>query len=615
MQDRVGQQLGNYRLLRPLGYGGFADVYLGEHTYLKTQVAVKVLREKMEAQDVEKFLKEAQTVAALKHLHILRVLDFGMENSTPFLVMEYAPGGTLRKKHPRGSMVPLPTVVSYVKQIALALQYAHGQNIVYRDVKPENMLVEADGKIVLGDFGIATPAHKTQSLSTREALGTVPYMAPEQIQGKLHLASDQYALGVVVYEWLSGVLPFDGKNSIEIAMHHLYDPPPPLRERLPNIAINVEQVVLRALDKEPLQRFATVQEFASTLEQASQSEKFAPPSQLLLVKQVEHQEYQPILLARSLVHTDKVWNTQSPAQLRKSSPVAGTLLCTYNGHSEGVQALAWSPDGSRIASGSSDETVQIWDATTGVQVRIYHGHAGSVSTIAWSPDGTRIASGSDDGTVQIWDATTGEQVGTYGSHSHAVCTVVWSPDGVLIASGSFDKTVRVWDASTGRYVLTYRGHSDCVEAVAWSPDGTRIASGSDDGTAQVWDASTGKHVLTYSGHAKAVYTLAWSPDGTRIASGSDDGTVQIWDASTGEQVLIYRRHLGYVSAAVWSPDGSCIVSGSFDKTVRVWDASTGKQVLTYRGHSRWVEAVMWSPDGTHIASGDYNGIVHVWQAI
>src|SRR5260370_17580430 len=615
MQERVGQQLGNYRLLRPLGYGGFADVYLGEHIYLKTPVAVKVLREKMEAQDVEKFLKEAQTVAALKHLHILRVLDFGMENSTPFLVMEYAPGGTLRKKHPRGSMVPLLTVISYVKQIALALQYVHGKNIVYRDVKPENMLVEADGKIVLGDFGIATPAHKTQSLSTREALGTVHYMSCEQIEGKLQLASEQYALGVVVYEWLSGVLPFDGKNSIEIAMHHLYDPPPPLRERLPNIAMNVEQVVLRALDKEPLQRFATVQEFASTLEQASQSEKFVPPSQLLLVKQVEHQEYQPILLARSLVHTDKVWNTQSPAQLRKSSPVAGTLLCTYNGHSEGVQALAWSPDGSRIASGSSDETVQIWDATTGAQVRIYHGHAGSVSTIAWSPDSTRIASGSDDGTVQIWDATTGEQVGTYGSHSHAVCTVVWSPDGVLIASGSFDKTVRIWDASTGRYVLTYRGHSDCVEAVAWSPDGTRIASGSDDGTVQVWDASTGKHVLTYSGHAKAVYTLAWSPDGTRIASGSDDGTVQIWDASTGEQVLIYRRHLGYVSAAVWSPDGSCIVSGSFDKTVRVWDASTGKQVLTYLGHSRWLESVMWSPDGTHIASGDYNGIVHVWQAI
>ncbi|HEY4033249.1 MAG TPA: serine/threonine-protein kinase [Ktedonobacteraceae bacterium] len=614
MQDRVGQQLGNYRLLYLLGYGGFADVYLGEHIYLKTQVAVKVLREKMEAQDVEYFLKEAQTIAALKHLHILRVLDFGMENSTPFLVMEYAPGGTLRKKHPRGSMVPLLTVISYVRQIAMALQYAHDQNIVYRDVKPENILVEGDGKIVLGDFGVATSAHKTQSLTTREAMGTVPYMAPEQIQGKLHLASDQYALGVVVYEWLSGMLPFDGKNSIEIAMHHLYDPPPPLREKVSDIAVDVEQVILRALDKEPKQRFATIQEFADNLEQACLSKKFVPPSQPLLVKHIERQAYQPILLARSLVQTEKVWDTQSPTQLAKVSRLAGTLLCAYQGHSEGVQAVAWSPDGSRIASGSSDETVQIWDATTGTRAGIYRGHAGSVSTIAWSPDGTRIASGSDDGTVQIWNTTTGMQVGTYGSHSHAVCTVAWSPDGVLIASGSFDKTVRVWDASTGKRVLTYRGHSDSVEAVAWSPSGTQVASGSDDGTVQIWHVSTGEQVLTYRGHAKTVYTLAWSPDGTRVVSGSDDGTVQIWDTSAGEQVRIYRRHLGYISAAVWSPNGSCIASGSFDKTVRVWDASTGKRILTYRGHSHWVETVAWSPDGTRIASGDYNGVMHVWQA-
>jgi len=271
MQDRVGQQLGNYRLVRPLGYGGFADVYLGEHIYLKTQVAVKVLREKMEAQDVEKFLKEAQTVAALKHLHILRVLDFGMENSTPFLVMEYAPGGTLRKKHPRGSMVPLPTVVSYVKQIALALQYAHGQNIVYRDVKPENMLVEADGKIVLGDFGIATPAHKTQSLSTREALGTVPYMAPEQIQGKPRSASDQYALAVIVYEWLCGNQPFLG-SLFEIYSQHLFTLPPSLCEKVPTLSSDIERVVMIALNKDPHERFANMLAFATAFEQASKGD-------------------------------------------------------------------------------------------------------------------------------------------------------------------------------------------------------------------------------------------------------------------------------------------------------------------------------------------------------
>ena len=271
--DRVGQQLGNYRLIRLLGEGGFAEVYLGEHIYLKTQVAVKVLQEKIETQYVEGFLKEAQTIAALKHPHILRVLDFGMENARPFLVMEYASGGTLRQKHPRGSKVPLPTVISYAKQVTMALQYAHDQKIVHRDVKPENMLVEADGKIVLGDFGIAIPAHKTQSLSTQEAVGTVSYMAPEQIQGKPRAASDQYSLGVIIYEWLSGARPFEGTTAIEIAMHHLTDPPPPLREKVPTIAAEVEQVLMTALAKDPKQRFASVQAFATAQNRQTSQDK------------------------------------------------------------------------------------------------------------------------------------------------------------------------------------------------------------------------------------------------------------------------------------------------------------------------------------------------------
>jgi eukaryotic-like serine/threonine-protein kinase len=149
MQDFTGQQLGNYRLLRLIGRGAFANVYLGEHIYLRTQVAVKVVSEKMEPQDMESFLKEAQTIAALKHPHILRVLDFGIEETALFLVMEYVPKGTLRQKHPRGSTVPFPVVMSYTKQIAMALQYAHDHKVVHRDVKPENVLVEAEDKIVL----------------------------------------------------------------------------------------------------------------------------------------------------------------------------------------------------------------------------------------------------------------------------------------------------------------------------------------------------------------------------------------------------------------------------------------------------------------------------------
>src|SRR5579859_5776842 len=141
MTDRSGQQLGNYLLARLLGHGGFADVYLGEHVYLKTQAAIKVLHTQLTQDTMGDFIAEAQTIARLAHPHIVRVLDFGVENSIPFLVMEYAPNGTLRQRHPRGTCLPPALIVPYVKQIAGALQHAHDQKLIHRDVKPENMLL------------------------------------------------------------------------------------------------------------------------------------------------------------------------------------------------------------------------------------------------------------------------------------------------------------------------------------------------------------------------------------------------------------------------------------------------------------------------------------------
>jgi len=593
--DPAKQQLGNYRLLRLLGRGGFACVYLGEHIYLKTQAAVKVLHEKMETKDVESFLKEAQVIAALKHPHILRVLDFGMENSTLFLVMEYAPGGTLRQKHPRGSRVPLPTVILYAKQIAMALQYAHDQNIVHRDVKPENILIEAEDKLVLSDFGIAIPAHKTQSLSIQLAAGTVLYMAPEQARGKARPASDQYALGVLTYEWLSGACPFSDLTAVGIVMQHLLDPPPPLREKVPNIPAEVEQVVLRALAKEPQQRFATIQEFANALEQAYQ--------------------------ATLSVSSPSAWSTQ-PLDQKAKITLPTELLLTYHGHSKEVCAIAWSPDGSHIASGGRDETAQVWNASTGMPILTYRSHCSTshsstvgVSTVAWAPDGSHIASAGNDetaqvwnGTVHIWNASTGRRILTYDGHFGSVRTVLWSPNGSHIASlGGWNSSVDVWDASTGRHILTYHGHSSFVHQIAWSPDGTCLASGSDDKTVQIWHVSTGIQVRTYNGHAESIAAVTWSPDGTQIASGSNDGAVHVWNTSTGSHVWHHDAYFDRPWPCLkWSPDGTHIASsGGWDSSVDVWDASTGELLLTYRGHSSFVKVIAWSPDGSRIASGDY----------
>ena len=278
MTDRVGQQLGNYRLVRLLGRGGFAEVYLGQHLRLNMQAAIKVLHTQLaDAVDIQNFHREAQTIASLIHPHIVRILDFDVKDGIPFLVMDYAPNGSLRRQHPKGVPLPLPIIVSYVKQVADALQYAHDQKLIHRDVKPENMLLGRRNEVLLSDFGTTIIAQSSRYQGAQDLVGTIAYMAPEQIQAHPRPASDQYALGVVVYEWLCGEYPFQGSLS-EIAAKHTMMPPPSLRGKVPTLSSELEQVVMAALAKDPRQRFASVQGFAAVLEQASMGVRFIVPA-------------------------------------------------------------------------------------------------------------------------------------------------------------------------------------------------------------------------------------------------------------------------------------------------------------------------------------------------
>ncbi len=270
MVDRIGQQLGNYRITRLLGQGGFANVYLGEHVFLKTPVAIKVLQARLTyEEDLNGFLKEAQTVARLIHPNIVRVTDFGIADETPFLVMDYAAGGTLRQRHSRGSQLPLTTIVPYVVQLADALQYAHNEKLVHRDIKPENMLIGSRGDILLSDFGIALVSQSSRYQGTQQDItGTVAYMAPEQLQGRAVRASDQYSLGIAIYEWICGERPFQG-SFIELYAQHMTAPPPSLRALVPSLSPDVEQVVMTALAKDTKQRFGNISAFANALAQAA----------------------------------------------------------------------------------------------------------------------------------------------------------------------------------------------------------------------------------------------------------------------------------------------------------------------------------------------------------
>ncbi|MBA2680120.1 MAG: protein kinase [Ktedonobacteraceae bacterium] len=267
MPDRVGQQFGNYRLTRFLGAGGFAEVYLGKHLYLDRYAAIKVLHEQILAKKgIVQLQQEADILVNLIHPHIVKVLDFSIENTTPFLVMDYIANDTAAKYHQKGTRLHLTTVLQYVNQIASALQYAHNQQVLHLGVSSSAIFVGSNSDVLLGSFGFSMKIEGThKGLMTS---GNIPYIAPEQWNTNPCPASDQYSLAIAAYEWLCGNRPFSANSRQAIKEQHIHTLPPPLREKVPTISTDVDQVVLRALSKDPANRFANIGEFANAFEQA-----------------------------------------------------------------------------------------------------------------------------------------------------------------------------------------------------------------------------------------------------------------------------------------------------------------------------------------------------------
>lgn len=310
----------------------------------------------------------------------------------------------------------------------------------------------------------------------------------------------------------------------------------------------------------------------------------------------------------------------------KETPKGLTLKHTLRGHNGTIFGIAWSPEGETIASGSSDNTIGVWNTENGKLIRPLEGHKSTVWSVYWSPDGRTLASGSSDKTVRLWDTEKGKEKCTLEGHSNTVFSVSWSPDGCILASASVDKTIRLWDATNGKEINILKGHESDVNRLSWSPDGKILASGSSDKKIILWEINNEKSIQAAKirrrlDHQGPVYVLSWPPNGRLLASssGEDRGVIWIWDPYTGRKLNILEGHRRAVTSVDFSCDGYLLASKSQDGTVRIWRTDSWEQVVVFdepkdKTIDWWPPELSFHPSLPILATlGEEDRVIRIWE--
>ena len=545
------------------------------------------------------------------------------------------------------------TVASLGAQAAEALEHAHQLGVIHRDIKPANLLVDATGQLWTTDFGLARLGNDAGLTMTGDLLGTIRYMSPEQALAKrvsVDARTDIYSLGVTLYELLTLEPAYNGRNREEVLRQIAFEEPRPPRRLNRAIPAELETIVLKAMGKNPEERYASAQELADDLGRFLEDKPIKAKRPSLRQRTAKWARRHKTVVRAALVvlllavaalavSTVFIWRAKEDLHRANADLKEAFERERQNAYYQRI-ALAereWSANNlGRMQQllGECPEDLRGWEWY--YLKRLPRGevppmrHSGAVQQVALSPDGERIASASRDGFVTIWDRQTGRKLFPSFKASERVGTSVdFSPDGRLLATGGGeDRTVLLWAAETGQLLRKLEELGTGVSKVAFSPDGQRLAAAGwvrrggereARGELKIFDVASGERLLAVLGHDGPMWSVAFSPDGKRLATGSLDMTVKIWDAQSGEEQRTFHGHSQPVYCVAFSPDGRLLASGGAqgsdpsEEAVKIWDGVTGQELFTLRGHAGGTWGVAFSPDGRRLASASADRTVKLWD--